>query len=103
MATQKQNAQLRVENALQTERWCSCPIHTLFPQRISDLVEPTVRDLKAACALIGNDTYGKPHWNPETIHPHNSVVQAFARHALAERTKATTHDATRLQLAHPAP
>jgi len=62
--------------------WCDCPLHTLFPQRISDLVEPTLLDLQAACALIGSDTYGKPHWTPETIHTHNPVVQAFARHAV---------------------
>lgn len=62
--------------------FCDCPIHTLFPQRIDELVKPTTLDLKAACELIGTDSYGKPHWTPETIHPHNSVVQAFARHAL---------------------
>ena len=61
---------------------CDCPLHTLFPQRISELLVPTDADLKAACDLIGKDTYGKPHWTPETIHPHNPVVQAFARHAL---------------------
>lgn len=64
-------------------RMCDCPLHTLFPQRISELLEPTVADLKAACDLIGKDTYGQPHWTPETIHPHNPVVQAFARHAAA--------------------
>lgn len=63
--------------------WCDCPLHTLFPQRISELVEPTLLDLKAACDLIGKDTYGKPVWTPETIHPHNPVAQAFARHARA--------------------
>lgn len=69
--------------------YCDCPLHTLRKQRIDELVEPTLDDLKAACDLIGNDTYGKPHWTPETIHPHNSVVQKFARHALralAERS-----------------
>lgn len=63
--------------------WCRCPLHTLIPQRISDLVEPTLADLKAACDLIGVDTYGKPVWTPETINPCNRVVQAFARHARA--------------------
>jgi len=62
--------------------YCHCPIHTLFPQRIDELVQPTIDDLKAACALIGDDSYGKPCWTPETIHPHNAVVQQFARHAL---------------------
>ena len=61
---------------------CLCPIHTLFPQRIREMLVPTLADLEAACDLIGKDTYGKPVWTPETIHPHNSVVQAFARHAL---------------------
>ena len=65
------------------DAFCDCPLHTLFPQRISELVEPTLLDLKAACAMIGNDSYGKPHWTPETIHPHSPVVQAFARHAKA--------------------
>ncbi len=60
---------------------CECPLHTLFPQRIADLVDPTLDDLEAACAMIGKDTYGKPHWTPETISPCNPVVQAFARHA----------------------
>jgi len=63
--------------------WCDCPLHTLFPQRIADLLEPTQLDLKAACDLIGKDTYGQPVWTPETIHPHNPVVQAFARHSKA--------------------
>ena len=63
--------------------FCHCPLRTLFPQKIEDLVDPTRLDLKAACALIGKDTYGKPHWTPETISPCNPVVQAFARHAIA--------------------
>lgn len=62
---------------------CQCPLHTLIPMRIADLIEPTLADLEAACALIGNDTYGKPHWTPDTINPCNPVVQAFARHAAA--------------------
>ena len=66
----------------QPSAWCDCPLHTLFPQRIADLLDPTMLDLQAACDLIGKDTYGKPHWEPETIHPHNPVVQAFARHAV---------------------
>lgn len=61
---------------------CMCPLHTLFPQRIADLVEPTYHDLESACELIGKDTYGKPHWTPRTIDPHNNVVQAFARHRI---------------------
>jgi hypothetical protein len=64
---------------------CGCPLHTLFPQRIADLIEPTRDDLVAACDLIGNDSYGKPHWTPETISPCNPVVQAFARHAARTR------------------
>ena len=64
------------------DNMCHCPLHTLFPQRIADLVEPTQLDMQAACELIGKDTYGKPHWTPETISPCNPVVQAFARHAL---------------------
>lgn len=67
----------------QSSAWCDCPLHTLFPQRIADLLDPTMLDMQAACDLIGKDTYGKPHWEPETIHPHNPVVQAFARHAVA--------------------
>jgi len=74
--------------------WCQCPLHTMFPQRISELVEPTFDDLKAACAMIGNDSYGKPCWTPETIHPHNSVVQAFARHARLAVRAILTKDAT---------
>lgn len=65
------------------DAFCHCPLHTLFPQRIEDLLDPTRLDLKAACELIGKDTYGKPHWTPETISPCNPVVQAFARHAIA--------------------
>ncbi len=61
---------------------CNCPLHTLFPQRIADLVTPTRRDLQAACDLIGKDTYGKPYWTVETISPCSPVVQAFARHAV---------------------
>ena len=64
--------------------FCDCPLHTLFPMRISEIVEPTFRDRQAACDLIGNDTYGRPHWTPETIDRCNPVVQAFARHALAK-------------------
>ena len=63
--------------------FCSCPLHTLFPMRISELVTPTFIDLQAACDLIGKDTYGKPHWTPETIDPCNPVVQAFGRHRRA--------------------
>jgi hypothetical protein len=63
--------------------YCRCPMHTLFPQRISELVESTLLDLEAACALIGKDTYGQPHYTPDTIDPCNRVVQAFARHAVA--------------------
>jgi len=60
---------------------CDCPLHTLFPMRIADIVEPTFRDRQAACDLIGRDTYGKPYWTPETIDRCHPVVQAFARHA----------------------
>jgi len=63
--------------------FCDCPLHTLFPMRIADLVEPTLLDLQAACDLIGKDTYGKPHWTLKTVDPCNPVVQAFARHARA--------------------
>lgn len=80
----------------QRDNLCDCPLHTLFPMPVSELVEPTFHDLRAACALIGKDTYGKPHWTPETILPCNPVVQAFARHArLALRnhlTKDTADD-----------
>lgn len=70
----------RIERA---EEMCPCPLHTLFPQRIEDLVEPELLDLEAACDLIGKDTYGKPVWTPATIPPCNPVVQAFARHRTA--------------------
>ena len=63
--------------------FCDCPLHTLIPMRIAEIVEPTFRDRQAACDLIGKDTYGRPHWTPETIDRCNPVVQAFARHALA--------------------
>ena len=73
--------------------WCQCPLHTMFPKHISELIEPTFDDLKAACAMIGNDSYGQPYWTPETIHPHDSVVQAFARHArLAVRAALATKE-----------
>lgn len=67
--------------AAQRDNFCNCPLHTLFPMRESELIEPTLDDLKAACTLIGKDTYGKPHWTPETLSPCNPVVQAFACHA----------------------
>lgn len=69
-----------IETARPNMEMCMCPLHTMFPQRIEDLVEPTYEDLKAACDLIGKDSYGKPHWAPDTISPCNNVVQAFARH-----------------------
>ncbi len=72
---------------------CDCPLHTLFPMRLSDLVEPTLLDLQAACDLIGRDTYGKLHWTPQTINPCNPVVQAFARHARAALAAAKGGDA----------
>ena len=68
------------------DEMCDCPLHTLRPQRIADLVEPERIDLQAACDLIGTDSYGKPHWTVATIHPHNSVVQAFARHRIRSQT-----------------
>lgn len=63
--------------------FCDCPLHTMFPMRIADLVDPTLADLQAACDLIGKDTYGKPIWTTETIDQCNRVVQAFAKHARA--------------------
>jgi hypothetical protein len=63
--------------------FCDCPLHTLFPMRLADIIEPTLLDLQAACDLIGKDSYGKPHWTPETINPCHPVVQAFSRHARA--------------------
>ena len=74
--------------AMEHQSMCDCPLHTLFPQRIADLLDPTPLDLQAACDLIGTDTYGKPHWTPETISPWNPVVQAFARHGVASRSMA---------------
>ena len=71
----------------QPQEMCDCPLHTMFPMRIVDLVVPTLLDLQAACDMIGKDSYGKPHWTPETIDPCNPVVQAFARHALAARVE----------------
>lgn len=67
------------------DKMCDCPLHTLRPQRIADLIEPERIDLQAACDLIGTDSYGNPHWTVATIHPHNSVVQAFARHRVRAR------------------
>jgi len=72
--------------------FCQCPIHTLLPMRLVDLVEPTFLDLRAACDLIGKDTYGKPYWTPETIDHCHPIVQAFARHRRA--TLAEIGDAT---------
>jgi signal recognition particle GTPase len=43
----------------------------------------TDADKRAACDLIGTDTYGKPHWTVATISECNRVVQAFARHRIA--------------------
>ena len=73
-----------------TDGWCNCPLHTLFPMRIADLVEPTYADKKAACDLIGVDTYGKSYWTPEIIDRCHPVVQAFAKHALTA-IKETSH------------
>ena len=69
------------------QEMCDCPLHTTFPMKIVDLVVPTLLDLQAACDMIGKDSYGKPHWTPETIDPCNPVAQAFARHALAARVE----------------
>lgn len=75
--------------AVGLKQMCDCPLHTLYPMRTSELVEPTLLDLQAACALIGKDTYGKPHWTPETISHCSPVVQAFAKHARAAIMEAT--------------
>ena len=69
------------------EGMCDCPLHTISPMRIADLVVPTLLDLQAACDMIGKDSYGKQYWTPETIDPCNPVVQAFARHARAARVE----------------
>ena len=42
------------------DEMCDCPLHTMFPVRVSDLVVPTLLDLRAACDLLGKDSYGKP-------------------------------------------
>lgn len=40
-------------------------------------------DRRAACDLIGVDTYGQAIWTPETISDQNRVVQAFAKYRIA--------------------